>query len=502
MSVEKASVLVGFDAPLGVPESYWAAVKRNGAAGSGRRLAPRNFAAWLRRLNPDDPFFSPVLKPEEWRVDRPFFQVPKGEGSRRRFEAEMQRAGVESLRRVERHTGAKPVFIAGGVAGAVGSSAIDLWRGLATSRRQVGLWPFDGALEALSHAHRVVVGEIYPRLAYALALGQGGPNARAVLLVPKTDPHARVAFLACLRHPDHWPSALGVRLDNVDLALASEDAFDAFATACGLLRCIMEGSGLSTPEWEDGIAEGGILGSGSVRLDRPPMALGPEGAEAATSKSTLTSGDATASAPLAVETRSNQRCPIPGCEKIFRSSRSGWDAHVGSLSAHPSWRPELRDAEERRARFRMEFREFFQVPGPGQNSMCREVLKESPFLTRPESDWVASNPLAFAIRDAFPVSPGHTLIVPRRVMSTWFDTSSEEKAAILDLLEVVKRQLDVEFHPDGYNIGVNVGEAAGQTVRHLHLHVIPRYKGDVDDPRGGVRHVIPGKGNYLKAGPQ
>lgn len=117
---------------------------------------------------------------------------------------------------------------------------------------------------------------------------------------------------------------------------------------------------------------------------------------------------------------------------------------------------------------------------------------------RSESEWVASNRLAFAIRDAFPVSPGHTLIVPRRLVATWFDASVDERAAIVELLDVVKQQLDAELHPDGYNVGFNAGEAAGQTVAHLHLHVIPRYRGDGEDPRGGIRHVMPGKGNYLK----
>lgn len=124
----------------------------------------------------------------------------------------------------------------------------------------------------------------------------------------------------------------------------------------------------------------------------------------------------------------------------------------------------------------------------------------SAFLLRPESEWVASNRLAFAIGDGFPVSPGHTLIVPKRMVSTWFEATAAEKAAMVDLLEVVRRHLDDEHQPDGYNVGFNAGEAAGQTVRHLHLHVIPRYRGDVEDPRGGIRHVIPGKGNYLKPG--
>ncbi|AUX42550.1 hypothetical protein SOCE26_039830 [Sorangium cellulosum] len=125
----------------------------------------------------------------------------------------------------------------------------------------------------------------------------------------------------------------------------------------------------------------------------------------------------------------------------------------------------------------------------------------SPFLEAPESSWVASNSLAFALRDRFPVSLGHTLVIPRRVVATWFEASAEERIALFDLVDVVKRQLDEELRPDGYNIGINAGEAAGQTVMHLHVHVIPRFRGDVDDPRGGVRHVIPGRGNYLAGRP-
>ena len=120
----------------------------------------------------------------------------------------------------------------------------------------------------------------------------------------------------------------------------------------------------------------------------------------------------------------------------------------------------------------------------------------SVFSQRPSSDWVAQNALAFAIRDGFPVSPGHTLVVPFREVATWFEASADEKAALLDLVEVVKAQLDAELKPDGYNVGFNAGSAAGQTVPHLHVHVIPRFHGDMPDPRGGVRHVIPWKGNY------
>jgi len=126
----------------------------------------------------------------------------------------------------------------------------------------------------------------------------------------------------------------------------------------------------------------------------------------------------------------------------------------------------------------------------------------SPFLARPAADHVASNALAFALRDAFPVTPGHTLVIPRRLVPTWFDATRDEQLALLELVDEVKRQLDSELRPDGYNVGFNAGTAAGQTVPHLHVHVIPRYAGDVADPRGGVRHVIPGKGNYLAATPE
>ena len=128
----------------------------------------------------------------------------------------------------------------------------------------------------------------------------------------------------------------------------------------------------------------------------------------------------------------------------------------------------------------------------------------SPFLHIPPERWVAANALAFAVRDGFPVTPGHTLVIPRRLVATWFEASRDEQLAILDLVDEVKRLLDTLPHPDtqqhpaGYNVGFNAGEAAGQTVMHLHVHVIPRYVGDMDDPRGGVRHVIPWKGNYKR----
>jgi diadenosine tetraphosphate (Ap4A) HIT family hydrolase len=123
-------------------------------------------------------------------------------------------------------------------------------------------------------------------------------------------------------------------------------------------------------------------------------------------------------------------------------------------------------------------------------------VETSPFLTRPASEHIAANDLAFAILDGFPLSPGHTLVVTRRLVATWFDASAAEQAAVMALVGVVKGQLDESHHPDGYNVGFNAGEAAGQTVLHLHVHVIPRYRGDRPDPRGGVRWVLPDAADY------
>lgn len=123
----------------------------------------------------------------------------------------------------------------------------------------------------------------------------------------------------------------------------------------------------------------------------------------------------------------------------------------------------------------------------------------SDFTSIPRGAWVAENHHAFAFRDAHPVTPGHTLVVSKRVFAPWFEATADERRDIFALVEEVRTKLDrLEPKPDGYNIGINVGEAAGQTIPHLHVHVIPRYRGDMDDPRGGVRHVIPSKGNYKR----
>jgi ATP adenylyltransferase len=98
--------------------------------------------------------------------------------------------------------------------------------------------------------------------------------------------------------------------------------------------------------------------------------------------------------------------------------------------------------------------------------------------------------------DGFPVAPGHALVVPRRHVAGWFDATPDEQAALVHGLDVARAAVLERYRPDGFNVGINIGEAAGQTVFHLHVHLIPRYLGDVPDPRGGVRNVIPAKARY------
>ena len=114
----------------------------------------------------------------------------------------------------------------------------------------------------------------------------------------------------------------------------------------------------------------------------------------------------------------------------------------------------------------------------------------------PEREIIAENNHSLAIFDGYPVSPGHTLVIPRRHISLIFDLADDEYAGCFDLVREIKGILEEKHTPDAFNVGVNCGVAAGQTVNHAHIHVIPRYSGDVDDPRGGVRHIIPGKGFY------
>ena len=123
-------------------------------------------------------------------------------------------------------------------------------------------------------------------------------------------------------------------------------------------------------------------------------------------------------------------------------------------------------------------------------------MTNCPFCNMSEENIVAKNNLCYAIFDKFPVNPGHALIIPFRHFDNYFHATFEEKIAIIDLIEKMKEIIDKRYTPDGYNLGVNIGEYAGQTIFHVHYHIIPRFKGDIEIPRGGVRGVIPSKRIY------
>ena len=119
------------------------------------------------------------------------------------------------------------------------------------------------------------------------------------------------------------------------------------------------------------------------------------------------------------------------------------------------------------------------------------------FCTISSDRIVAENELAYAIADGFPVTPLHSLIIPKRHVADYFGLTAEELLACDDLLKSLKRTIsNQDPSVEGFNIGMNAGEVAGQTIFHCHIHLIPRRKGDVENPKGGVRHLMPGKGFY------
>ncbi|NJD34290.1 MAG: HIT family protein [Betaproteobacteria bacterium] len=124
------------------------------------------------------------------------------------------------------------------------------------------------------------------------------------------------------------------------------------------------------------------------------------------------------------------------------------------------------------------------------------MKKPCPFCNLPAARILGGDDLALIASDGFPVAPGHALIIPRRHIGSFFETTAAERASLLQLLARAKAIIDAEFGPDAYNIGINNGPAAGQTVAHLHIHLIPRYAGDSAAPRGGVRWVLPEKAKY------
>jgi len=138
-----------------------------------------------------------------------------------------------------------------------------------------------------------------------------------------------------------------------------------------------------------------------------------------------------------------------------------------------------------------EYRHFNQQLQPSSESVC-------PFCAPPpDRELITESATVYALFDKYPVSQGHTLIIPKQHTTDYFELPERVKTAVWLVVDRVKMRLTQRFHPDGFNIGINVGEAAGQTIPHVHIHLIPRYAGDMKNPAGGVRNVISGRGDYL-----
>ena len=170
----------------------------------------------------------------------------------------------------------------------------------------------------------------------------------------------------------------------------------------------------------------------------------------------------------------------------------------------PSWKNRIFRCRPRQGRkycsrpaiLRENHRHFIDIANLGIRDRPVTSAKPCPFCSISPSRIIDEDDLAFAIRDGFPVSPGHTLIIPRRHVGSFFAISGQERSSLMWLLARARSALEREYTPAAYNIGINDGPAAGQTVNHLHIHLIPRYAGDRDDPRGGVRWVLPDKARY------
>jgi hypothetical protein len=359
----RGSVLATFDAPLGVPESYLTAVS---TLVSGQ--APASFLELLARARFLPRFFDASSVATDWRVERPFFAVPPGKGGLRTYVDAAGRHRVDLHRWIDRVTAAKPVFITSGIPGSVGSAACALWQELAlhlTSGRTFKIWPFEGDLQTLLQSTPVVVGEIYPRAAYATALLDDPADLRPALIVAKTDAGVRRAAIAAL-HAASWVRRLRVTLQDMDRAEANEDDFDACVTAAALLRCVLDGTPLCPSRLEAAMSEGGILGTGSVNLRLPSATFArahrPRSPDRPQVQILRTQIEGVSHGAEPGNERSGTgaySCPIAGCDKIFQGSRGGWDGHVGSVRMHPNWHPELEKAEARKRRFEVEFPDFF-----------------------------------------------------------------------------------------------------------------------------------------------
>lgn len=330
-------VLIGIDAAIGFPIASWRRLR------DSSKNQPQTFADFL--LGPSVPtdFFEPVSKPEDWSPQRPFIRPPHGRFSLKAFIAA---ADDGFYRQIDKQLHANPIFLTSGIPGSVGSGTRALWQELIALKHfsPYRVWPFHGSLADLLRHTDPVFAEIYPKACYGIALSESLPAP--MRQISKTKKDARRKAIADLRD-SHWLVREHLTINHFDAALSNEDDFDALFSAVALTRLFLEKAPFESPGTTDRIAEGGVLGAASLaRTAKRP-------AETKTAKQTRTTNS------RSDRISRTYPCPIPGCTHVFRGSRGGWDAHVGAISRHPQWHPEVVDPEERKKLFKQVFPEWF-----------------------------------------------------------------------------------------------------------------------------------------------
>jgi len=343
-------VLAAFDVPFGVPNSYLAAWK-----------SLKAFLDLLQCACSTPGFFDATRDAANWKVEQPFFSVPGGKGGLTSYINAAAKQGIDLCRSIDKRTKAKSLFIKSGIPGSVGSAACSLWAEigpLLQSGRSFGVWPFDGDLGSLLQSCPVVLGEMYPRAAYATALSDSPIELRAPMSLAKTDSNIRHSAIEAMKAA-RWVQEHDVQLEDLSFAQATEDDFDACITVAALLRCQLDQVPFSEAWVASDRIEGGILGTASINLGLNERTFGnPHWSEHAFRPSQRSRTPASPSRSRIFT------CPIAGCERVFQDTRCGWDGHVGSPRIHPLWHPEISDAQERKRQFASDFRDFFCEPGP------------------------------------------------------------------------------------------------------------------------------------------
>ena len=287
------------------------------------------------------------------------------------------------LRRIDAATNAKPLFAVSGIPGTVGSGTRAFWQELIprlAGERDFAVWPFEEDLISPRSGHPIVLAESYPSLAYAATLAERLPARR--IRIAKTR-RAEREFACDLLVRAEWVVNNRVDFGGLDAARASEDDFDAHFMASAVLRCVIEGTALADRDWIDPVVEGSMLLAGPV----DPEGKVKKMSACAQEPLPLRSDSPLSLSPPSRRSTEVQRdglkhpCPIPGCDKVFTGTRSGWDAHVGSSRKHPDWYPEVMDSVERKRLFKRDYPEWFNRASERSTHRDRTVGEDVPEST-------------------------------------------------------------------------------------------------------------------------